>query len=1130
MADNFIPILDFSDVIINDGDTDKLVIKVNKITNRLQAWSNDLNAFRIENLDATALSITGGNMFGSVRIFADDPNITLDAAYNTSASGLYLTNTHGIAGAIYREASGTDDNADVGDLYISRNNSLDDSVTASLRLGDGSSQLTGAFDVTGKLSILGNDFVVWRNDGNNNLVQDVNYGNNIVTSYQTHTGYSKPIRVPNVDGTEDGNTVPTLDYLATAIADKTGFQVLSTSNSGDTDVIVSVGDNPDAYIGMRDISAGDGSNAVNKARINFLPSNILLDKPITYALTVPADNDSVLTTKSFVDSQDDLKYNKTGGIISGDISIDKSNPAIAFYPDAGSNGQVKFYNSGSNLSAQVYYRDTLNDLVITQVSGGNNIILSDTTVSFNKDVRLNNAGTSVASAVRRDYVDSEIAALDYQPSDQPRFTGDLFLTDTALAQFVIRSQGSSANAGSQIIFQGSSNNDTYANLFGLQNRFILRHSHSTGGTDTDLILRDDYIEASKEVRAGVVGTDDSSLTTVKQVRDGYVSLDTDQDIDGVKRFTENPAIDSAAGNPALVFERNGVDTMSLFGVANYNIIRRHDSSGTTTNQIFIRDTFTEFFNPIRNIQTVATDHDDVLTTKGFIDSSFVSLDTNQIISGAKTLQNALSVTGATNGGIVNMQFAGTNQGRIIAYDGRTDWQRIKADNGIGAALRLYDDSINASVSINCSEPTVDSDGSGILTTKGWVEAHVAANASGGGTTYNGGTVTTDIEVEKAEANITLDATTGAPRVTFLTDGDQIGLLYGDTGNNIMRLQKRNADGAVENELQIRTSFTLLTKPMRYSTGTDALATNDNDLIYKKYVDDLVADKSGAQIISTSNSTDSQLIVSTGDGPITTNLTLRDVSNGDGANAVNKSRISFTDGAIYMDKPHSNNLTVAADSASVLVTKSYLDSEIAANAGTGGDPYEEGTVSESSDGNFKLLSTTDSSKAALHYVDVSNNGFVSQNLMEIYAGNFYFREPLQCNTPTTSASADSVLVTKGFLDSEIAANAGGGGGGSFDGGTVGQSITVATTGESAELKLSSPIGHNPVLKFQVGGVNVFQLFVDNTNYATRIQTFKSDASKAFDLVFSPDRLELDNQATFRAGRRTFDYDHPPDSLQ
>ena len=150
-------------------------------------------------------------------------------------------------------------------------------------------------------------------------------------------------------------------------------------------------------------------------------------------------------------------------------------------------------------------------------------------------------------------------------AEEPRFTGDMVLTDPVVAQLSVVSGGNN----SQVLLKNNGGT-TQGEIWGLNERMLLRHKNNSGGVDTTINLYENSVDVNKSI------TCDGSMTA-----------------------TDAVTVNSDTGNPTLILKKSGVNSFSLYGVGNYTLLRKFNTAGVAANQIFIRDTYTQFDKQIR---------------------------------------------------------------------------------------------------------------------------------------------------------------------------------------------------------------------------------------------------------------------------------------------------------------------------------------------------------------------------------------------------------------------------------------------------------------------------------------------------------------------------------------------------
>ena len=427
------------------------------------------------------------------------------------------------------------------------------------------------------------------------------------------------------------------------------------------------------------------------------------------------------------------------------------------------------------IAAQVYYRTSLDDLVIT--TGGNNLVMNATTTTLNTDLQLNAAGTLANSAVRKDYVDGGFLSLD-----GGTLSGDVDLNKVT-PTFVLTHNGIKAaqwSAGS------------------VSTR--LRH-YSGDVTDAELKLEAGLATFNVEVR-GPDPVDDAAYTPKKYVEDNFIGNTGDQTITDTNAVFFN--LNSVTSTALVNFQRDSSSVGRIAATpATINIRHNHSADGTDTNI----DLFDDYLSVNKEMRGVDPTNDAGLTTKGYVDDNFLSLD-------GGTITGDLSVQ---DSGTVRIEAVSTDTDAItMAMEGRTDRGRLVGSNG--SYLDFYDGFINANVSIRGGEPVHDSG----YTTRGYVNDKFLS--------LDGGTVT-GIAQFAGEFRVRRGAAAAqAGRIDLYTEGDNKGLeIYSLDDRSILR-HHASADNSYH-DINIFTDYIQCFREFR---GIDP--TNDAGFTTKSYVE------------------------------------------------------------------------------------------------------------------------------------------------------------------------------------------------------------------------------------------------------------------------------------------------------
>jgi len=361
-------------------------------------------------------------------------------------------------------------------------------------------------------------------------------------------------------------------------------------------------------------------------------------------------------------------------------------------------------------------------------------------------------------------------------------------------------------------------------IFSLNSNLLLRHQHTSGGTDTELRLYDNYINVNKEIRGvQTVSTNGASTLTSK----GYVD---DLDSENVK-LTGTQEI---AGNKRFI----GYTTANATLQVNGNIT----SSGNVVN-------FAKHARAPNIVPSNALDY----SPKGYVDQ-FLKL-TGGTITGNTTLSNSnpYFTINSTDEGNAHLQFQNEGVRSALIYSSATSTSfRRYTGTTAGTNFTLFDNLATLDVALR-TPSTQASDVGTTVATKDYVDNV----AGGGGGSYvdlssdqnidGKKTFEDDVVVESSHLRVhaespwlTITGTTPGHqgnvhlqfKSTTASGDDQLsGLLYHESSSNSLRLRKYNReDGTnIQSEIVLFPGYIQSQSPIRLNATPE----NRDDAVLRR---------------------------------------------------------------------------------------------------------------------------------------------------------------------------------------------------------------------------------------------------------------------------------------------------------
>ena len=400
----------------------------------------------------------------------------------------------------------------------------------------------------------------------------------------------------------------------------------------------------------------------------------------------------------------------TGGTLSGNLTV--SNPSAVVDAQATSgNPSFRLRDSANAIKAQVLYRANFDDVVLQQVSGDNNLIMSATKSEFNKDVNIGGDLTvqDADPVIKIDTTDtSKASRLEMRVNDALR--GTIFTEASGTQRTFIEKRGGSVvqnqivldndktsfstdvkiggelnidNAGSfsnRITVNATNTglaqyrmnqDDKIIGLLYSQNSTVFLRQYNDPdnfGVGSQLQFTDGSVTATHgDLRSNNMGSATTSVTTKQYVDDNFLSLDGGT-------LTDDLIIDNVIGNPLLRMSRDGTTSLDIIAANTFSQIARYDSGGVATNSLNIYDTYTSTAYEVRG--------PDPSTATGFVTRQYAENNFIGRVDGLATLddgtgENELAIKGGTNlGASISLHerrgFSGDNKFQVFANNSMSE--------------------------------------------------------------------------------------------------------------------------------------------------------------------------------------------------------------------------------------------------------------------------------------------------------------------------------------------------------------------------------------------------------------------------------------------------------------------------
>jgi len=561
--------------------------------------------------------------------------------------------------------------------------------------------------------------------------------------------------------------------------------------------------------------------------------------------------------KSEVDSDLNLKVNKAGDTMTGDLQVDGVDPNLKINTTSltGTAG-MRLSEQGSN-KGRFAYRSSPDDIVLGYV-GGADIVFTSSDITLNKVVRgVTPVGT--ADLTTKGWVDSELS--DKVDLDGDTMTGDLSVSK---ATPLIKIDSTSGSAFLRFTDSGSTKGQVYWNS--VSDAIIV---NKNGGAELKLNTSDatfnTVVRGSTPVNGGDLTTrswvlseltDKLNLTggtltgalilnanpttnlgaaTKQYADDNFVNLTTSQTIAGNKTFknasgntTANIAADGGSF-PILDFYMDGILKARKATTGSYFVNRwYHTASGTNT-EFFLRNDYLDVNKEFRGISTTAGSNNLAFTTKDWVDGE---LDDKVDLSG-DTMTGDLEIDSATptltldsnagNDSVLNFRENGAIKSQVY-FDASTDNFIVKKSGG---STLTMDAVATFNTVARASTPISNSD----LTTKLYVDDGLADKFD-----KIGGTLSDNITIQKSTGNATLvldsTASTGASTILFRRTGTQTGFIQSSTSRLLHR--REHSSGGTDTDISMYNSRVDVNKEMRGVATTSS--SNALAFTTKGYVD------------------------------------------------------------------------------------------------------------------------------------------------------------------------------------------------------------------------------------------------------------------------------------------------------
>ena len=368
----------------------------------------------------------------------------------------------------------------------------------------------------------------------------------------------------------------------------------------------------------------------------------------------------------------------------------------------------------------------------------------------------------------------------------------------------------------------NSNNDL---ILDWSNVSYVEHTHIKA--DIQDFDEADYAPAShSHFKSDIINFDDADYAPAIHNHDAdYLKL-SGGSLSGALGVSQTVNINAPTGNASLTLELDGTDSAALFALTNYNILRRYNSAGNTSNELKMYDTYSIFSQPLRITDDL---RGDTATSRGYVADNFLSLagDTltgNLIIDHNNYPTFTLNADAGEYGNIFFQQ-DGVTSSHINGRPSELRLTRAHSASGTDTTLKMFDDVIEVNKQITGVAPTAATH----LTTKDYVDDNFMK--------LTGDQTITDTN----DLYFSLDAG-GNPILLFKHDGDPTGRIYANSSSfNITHYGDNNN----QSNIKMYPTYTLADKPI---LSGSAQGDNAAALTRKDYVDDNFVSLSNTEVI------------------------------------------------------------------------------------------------------------------------------------------------------------------------------------------------------------------------------------------------------------------------------------------
>ena len=334
-----------------------------------------------------------------------------------------------------------------------------------------------------------------------------------------------------------------------------------------------------------------------------------------------------------------------------------------------------------------------------------------------------------------------------------------------------------------------------------------------------------YIDARKPIRySSVTISDDADLVTKAYVDTAVatntgdtsdcVKLTGNQSIAGAKTFTDNPIVDngsgtswftlnSTTGNTHVQFKKNDVRRGLIHNNGDQTVITQYNSDASASTAVLVLDD--GFISATVDVRAPTGSETTSLTNKGYVDGldgANVKLTGAQTIAGTKTFTSDVVIDSASP--LIQLERSGTRSLRFDADDTFAAMYRYNASAALTAHFKLYDTYSTLNVPLRYTNVSISNDDD--LVNKEYVDTAIAGvAASSSGSTFNGGTVTTNIEINSDKSQLLLNSTNLPPRLHFEDNTTRRFSVYANDDATLIRSHQRVSGG--DNELIMYDGYT-----------------------------------------------------------------------------------------------------------------------------------------------------------------------------------------------------------------------------------------------------------------------------------------------------------------------------------